>query len=171
KNGQDFQQMSDDQTLSPSTENDKPELTLEQLRALPVPDQDFNTPEGALLCFEEACRRRNIESVCVCKNFLIEAILMLLNADPNLVRNAELRKRNAVLLERTFRKELTESWPDLKGVEIFFIDRQVYIKGIVIVTELRRLPDGSFNKLNYLVANTAAGWRVLNQISDDEIEG
>ena len=151
-------------------ENIKPELTLEQLQALPSVEKDFSTPEGAILCLEDAYRRQNIESACMCKNFLIEGILMLLDADPDLARNAELRKRNAVLLERKFRKETTESWPDLKGVESFFIDHQRFISGVVVVTELHRLRDGTFNKLNLLVANTINGWRVLNQISDDEIE-
>jgi len=152
-------------------ENVEPELTLEQLRALPHVEKDFDSPEGAILCLEDACRRQSIESACMCKNFLIEGILALLNADPNLVRDASLRKRNAVLLERQYRKQLTEAWPDFKGVESFFIDRQRYLSGIVVVTELRRLPDGTFNKFNFLVASTIDGWKVLGEISDDEIDG
>lgn len=152
-------------------ENVQPELTLEELRALPVFEMDFNTPEGAILCLEDAYRRQSIESVCMCKNFLIEGILALLDADPDLARNAELRKRNATLLERKFRQETTEAWPALKGVETFFIDHQRYINGIVAVTELRRMPDGTFNKLNLLVANTHSGWRVLNEVADSELQG
>jgi hypothetical protein len=101
---------------------------------------------------------------------LIEGILALMEADPNLARNAELRKRNALLLERQFRKEIAEAWPGLKGVETFFIEHQRYIDGVVAVTELRLLPDGSFNKLNLLVANTISGWRVLNEVDDSELE-
>jgi hypothetical protein len=152
-------------------ENVQPELTLEELRALPAFEMDFYTPEGAILCLEDAYRRQSIESVCMCKNFLIEGILALLDADPNLARNAELRKQNALALERKFRKETTEAWPELKGVETFFIDHQRYINGVVVVTVLRRLPDGSYNKLNLLVANTHSGWRVLNEIADSEIQG
>ena len=151
-------------------ENIVPELTLEQLRALPSVEQDFGTPEGAVLCLEDACRRKNIESACACKNFMIEGTVALLNADLNLARYPELRKRNAMLSERAFRKATTESWPDLKGVESFFIDRQVYHDGIVVVVEIRRSPDGTFTKLNHLVANTNSGWRVLNLISDDELD-
>jgi hypothetical protein len=151
-------------------ENIEPGLTLEQLRALPLVEKDFETPEGAVLCLEDACRRQNVESACACKNFLIEGVLMLLNADPNLARDAELRKRNAVLLERTYRQKMAESWPNFEGVESFFIDRQRYLDGIVAVTELQRLPDGTFNKFNLLVASTASGWRVLNEIADDELE-
>lgn len=151
-------------------ENIEPELTLEQLRALPLVEEDFGTPEGAVLCLEAAYRRKTIEAVCVCKNFLIEGTVALLNLDPNLARNPEIRKKNALLLERSFRKATTESWPDLKGVESFFIGRQIYHDGIVVVIELRRFPDGKFAKLNHLVASTVSGWRVLNQISDDELD-
>jgi hypothetical protein len=151
-------------------ENIEPELTLEQLRALPSVEQDFETPEGAVLCLEDACRRKNIESACACKNFMIEGTVALLNVDLKLARDPELRKKNALLLERAFRKATTEAWPDLKGVESFFIDRQVYHDGIVVVVEIRRSPDGTFTKLNHLVANTLSGWRVLNLVSDDELD-
>jgi len=48
--------------------------------------------------------------------------------------------------ERAFRKETTEAWPDLKGVESFFIDRQIYTDGIVVVVEIRRSPDGNVHQ-------------------------
>ena len=151
-------------------ENIEPELTLEQLRALPSFEKDFGTPEGAVLCLEDAYRRRSIESVCACKNFMIEGTVALLNADLNLARDPEMRKKNALLSERAFRQATTEAWPDLKGVESFFIDRWAYHDGIAVVVEIRRSPDGKFTKLNHLVASTNSGWRVLNQISDDELD-
>jgi hypothetical protein len=150
-------------------ENIEPELTLEQLRTLlPPVEMDFSTPEGAVLCLEDACRRQSIESACVCKNFMIEGTVTLLNVDPNLARDPEFRKKNALLLERSYRKATTEAWPDLRGVESFFIDRQLYTDGIVMVTELHRLRDGTFNQLKLLVAKTKDGWKVLNPISDEE---
>jgi len=151
-------------------ENIEPELTLEQLRALPSFEEDFGTPEGAVLCLEDACRRKSIESACACKNFMIEGTVALLNADLNLARDPEMRKKNALLSERAFRKATTEAWPDLKGVESFFIDRWAYHDGIAVVVEIRRFPNGKFAKLNYLVASTNSGWRVLNEISDDELD-
>ena len=151
-------------------ENIEPELTLEQLRALPSFEEDFGTPEGAVLCLEDACRRKSIESACACKNFMIEGTVALLNADLNLARDPEMRKKNALLSERAFRKATTEAWPDLKGVESFFIDRWAYHDGIAVVVEIRRFPNGKFAKLNYLVASTNSGWRVLNEVSDDELD-
>jgi len=93
------------------------------------------------------------------------------NFDPDLARDPEVRQRNVLLAERTYRRETTESWPDLEGAESFFIARQPYLEGIVVVTELRRRRDGTFEKLNLLVAKTKSGWRVLNLVSDDELKG
>lgn len=154
---------------SPLPEKTEPKLTLEQLRALPRFAKDFDTPEGAILCLEDAYRRRDIEAAVACKHFLIGGILMLLDYDENLARDPEVRKRNALLAERTYRMEITESWPDLEGVESFFIAHESYINGVVAVTELRRLRDGSYEKLNVLVAKTRDGWRVLSPVADDEL--
>ena len=37
-----------------------------------------------------------------------------------------------------------------------------------MVTELHRLRDGTFNQLKRLVAKTKDGWKVLNELSDNE---
>jgi hypothetical protein len=154
---------------SPMPEKTEPTLTLEQLRALQCPEKDFDTPEGAVLCLEDAYRRRSIESAIACKHFMIEGILMLVNYDPDLARDSKVRERNAMLAERTYRREITESWPDLEGVESFFPAHEPYLDGVVVVKELRRLRDGTYEKLNLLVAKTRDGWRVLNPVSDDEL--
>jgi hypothetical protein len=154
---------------SPMPEKTEPKLTLEQLRALPCPAKDFDTPEGAILCLEDACRRRDIEAAVACKHFMIEGILMLLDYDDNLARDPGIRQRNALLAEQTYRREITESRPDLEGVESFFIAHEPYIDGVVVVKELRRLRDGSYEKLNVLVAKTRDGWRVLRPVADDEL--
>jgi hypothetical protein len=149
----------------------EPKLTLEQLRALPRFEPNFDTPEGAILCLEDAYRRRNLESAVACKDFSIEGIVMLMNYDPDLARDPEIRKRNAMLAERAYRREIADAWPDLEGAESFFIGRQPYMDGMDVVTELRRLRDGTFEKLNLLVVKTKFGWRVLNPISDQELRG
>jgi len=155
--------------MSSQPEKTQPNLTLEQLRALPRPEKDFSTPEGAILCLEDAYRRRDIEAAVACKHFPIEGILMLLEYDDNLARDPEIRKRNALLAEQTYRRELAESWPDLQGVESFFLEREPFIDGVVAVKELRRLRDGSYEQLNVLVAKTRDGWRVLYPVGDDAL--
>jgi len=155
---------------SPPSDESGPDDVLAKLRARPPVARDFTTPEGAILCLEDACRRRDIEAAVACKHFLIEGILMLLDYDENLARDPELRERNARLAEQKYRRDLAEAWPNLDGVESFFFGRQAYLDGIVVVTEIRRLPGGSFDKLNFLVTKTKDGWRVLNQISDEGLE-
>jgi hypothetical protein len=156
---------------SPKPEKTEPQLTLDQLRALPRFEKDFSTPEGAILCLEDAYRRRSIESAVACKHFMIEGILMLVDYDDNLARDSKTRERNALLAERTYRREIAEAWPDLQGAESFFLGREPYLDGVVMVKELRRLRDGTYEKLNLLVAKTRDGWRVLNPVADDEPEG
>ena len=155
-------------TPSDQTETDQ---VLAKLHDRPRIEHDFTTPEGAILCLEDAYRRRNLESAVACKDFLIEGTVMLLNYDPALARDPEIRKKNAVLAERAFRRTLSEDWPELEGVESFFYGRQDYADGIVAVKEVRRMPDGTFDQLNVLAAKTKSGWRVLNEVSDDEIDG
>src|SRR6478735_8084955 len=48
-----------------------------QLKALPPVAKDFTTPEGAILCLEDAYRRRDIEAAIAAKDFKTEARLML----------------------------------------------------------------------------------------------
>jgi hypothetical protein len=150
-----------------ASENLEPELTLEELRALPAIEKNFTTPEGAILCLEEACRRHDIELACACRNFLIQGTLTMLDFDEALARDPQLRQKNAVLSERFFRQRLTEDWPDLTGVESFFIDCQTYTDGIVVVTQLQRSRMVSFSQHELLVAKTNDSWRVVSPLPDD----
>src|SRR6185436_6487708 len=97
----------------------KPDLAkaLKELRALPRPAMDFKTPEGAILCLEDAYRRRDIEAAVACKDFEIEAILVLLETVPNLANDAKIIKQTALVLELDYRNELTDNWLDMKGME------------------------------------------------------
>lgn len=140
---------------------------LAELRALPQPAMDFTTPEGAILCLEDAYRRKDIEAACACKDFLVEATLMLLEAAPETADDPEVRAQAAEVLELAFRKEKEQGWPDMEGVESFFIEQQPLTDGIVLVSELSRMPDGSFSETHLRVAHlTGKGWRVLNPVSE-----
>jgi hypothetical protein len=125
------------------TKEQEQEEALAELRALPRPTMDFTTPEGAILCLEDAYRRKDIEAACACKDFLVEATLMLLEAAPDTAGDAEVRAQAAAVLEMAFRKEKADHWPDMEGTETFFIDRQEIVDGIVLVSEITKMPDGS----------------------------
>lgn len=146
------------------TKEQEQEEALAELRALPLPAMDFTTPEGAILCLEDAYRRRDLDAACACKDFLIEATLLLLETAPETADDPRVQRQTAEVLQLSYRKEMTENWPDLEGIESFFVERQPFTDGIVIVTEFMRLPDGSFSEANLRVAQTADGWRVLNPV-------
>lgn len=138
-----------------------------KLRALPQPAMDFTTPEGAILCLEDAYRRRDIEAAVACKDFLVEATLMLLEAAPDTAGDPEVQAQAAEVLELAFRKEKLQAWPDMEGTETFFVEQHPLSDGIVLVTEFMRMPDGSFCQTHLRVAHiTGKGWRVLNAVSE-----
>lgn len=151
-----------------SKEQEEQEV-LSELRALPQPAMDFTTPQGAILCREDAYRRRDIEAAVACKDFLIEGTLLLLEAAPETADDPEIQKQTAEVLELAYRKEITENWPDMEGVESFFVACEAFDEelGLVIVSEVNRYPDGNFSESHLRVANTQNGWRVLNAVSEE----
>jgi hypothetical protein len=132
-----------------------------------TPLRDFTTPEGAVLCLEDAYRACDIEAVIKCKDFRIEARLMLGKLQQDFSGDKEVLAKTAELLELSFRKELqTNGFPDFEGLECRFVNRAPYENqdDIVIVTEICTFPDGGTSTQKILVANTESGWRVLNPI-------
>ena len=47
--------------------------TYAKLKAMPPVAKNFETPEGAILCLEDAYRRKDIEAAVAAKDFKIEA--------------------------------------------------------------------------------------------------
>jgi len=136
-----------------------------ELKSLPTFSKDFATPEGAILCLEDAYRHHDIKAAVACKDFGIEAKLMLQDLNRGLETNESRLKETTLDLEQTYRKDLEKSWPDFSHLESFFIHNKPYQKNIVVITEVCRFPDGLFSRQDLLVAETQNGWRVLNPIS------
>ncbi len=155
------------------TAPDELEGTLQQLRALPRPAMDFSTPEGAILCLEDAYRRRDIEAAVACKDFMVEAVLLLQETMPEHLSDREILVKTAEVLEAGFRKELSTKWPQMEGLESFFVDRQPGFQdlSIVVVTEISRMPDGTLAQSRLRVGRREdVGWRVLNVLDEQEPE-
>lgn len=125
-------------------------------------DQDFTTPQGAILCLEDAFRKRDIEAAVRCKHFPTEARLMLKKMGSGLESDAEIVTRTAEVLELSFRKHTEASWPDLSGVEVSFGSREPFGDGVEIVPETFVFPDGGTAVQRHYVTKTSEGWRVLN---------
>lgn len=91
-----------------------------QLKALPPIVKDFTTPEGAILCLEDAYRRRDIEAAIAAKDFRTEARLMLQKTGFKDHIDDEMIVKTAEMLMESFRSHTTASWPDFEGLESFF---------------------------------------------------
>jgi hypothetical protein len=137
-----------------------------ELKAQPPVAKDFSTPEGAILCLEEAYRRRDIEAAIAAKDFKIEARLLLKETGFKDHLDDEMVAETAEALVAAFRANTTVEWPDFEGLESFFTERQPHSDNVVVVTELCRFPDGGFSQQQILVAETPLGWRVLNPVSE-----
>jgi hypothetical protein len=127
---------------------------------------DFATPAGAILCLEDAYRAKDIEAAVACKDFRIEARLML-QSMKNLSERAndELISKTAKVLELSYRAEIKKSgFPNMAGVQCTFPKEEPYAEDIVTVTEVCRYPDGGSSTQRVLVAKTDKGWRVLNPV-------
>ena len=133
-----------------------------ELMALPEVRKDFTTPEGAILCLEDAYRRKDIEAAVAAKDFKTEARLMLEKTGFKVCINDETVAKTAEALELSFRAHMTARWPDFDQLESFFPKREPLSNGIVSVTEVCRFPDGLFSRQEMLVVETSDGWRVLH---------
>jgi len=145
---------------------------LAELRGLPRPALDLTTPEGAILCLEDAMRRRDIEGAIACKDFQVEAVFLLMQTTPDLVGDKELLAKAAETLELGYRKHLSENWPNMEGVESFFVDSQrdpvFEDMSMLVITEMTLMPDGTLCQTYMRVAKRQDTWRVVHPISDEE---
>lgn len=136
-----------------------------ELKARPPVARDFTTPEGAILCLEDAYRRRDIEAAIAAKDFKTEARLMLQKTGFKDHIDDEMIEKTSEALVESFRAHTTARWPDFEGLESFFIKREPHSDKVVLVTEVCRFLDGGFSQQQMLVAETPQGWRVLNPVS------
>lgn len=134
-----------------------------QLDALPKYERDLSTPQGAILCLEDAYRKEDMEAVLACRDFVLEASLIAEEQDPNLF-NQEAILKLAHTLELAFRQEVEQSWPDFKGLESYFDGQEPYRDNVVVVTEICRFPDGGYSKQRILVGKTGDQWKVLQPL-------
>ena len=135
-----------------------------KLKSLPQVARDFTTPEGAILCLEDAYRHRDIEAAIAAKDFKVEARLMLQKTGFKDYIDDEMVDKTAEALVLSFRAHTNAKWPDFDGLESFFTERKPYADKVVVVTEVCRFPDHGFSTQHLLVAETAGAWRVLNPL-------
>lgn len=134
----------------------------------PLPEiaHDFSTPEGAILCLEDAYRAKDIDAAVRCRDFLTEARLRLEASPlPQTIINDNILTATAKRFEEQFREYLkTNGFPDMTGVESRFRDRQEGKQNTAIVTEEHRFPDGSRSTQRLLLSKGPDGWRVVTPL-------
>jgi hypothetical protein len=125
---------------------------------------DLTTPEGAILSLEDAYRAKDIEAAVRCKDFAVEAKLMLQRIQQEFSDDPEILSKTAEVLELGFRSEMKDSgFPDFHNITSTFSDKKPYDghKDIVQITEHCRQSDGTTSTNTLVVANTANGWKVV----------
>lgn len=123
---------------------------------------DFSTPEGAILCLEDAYDEQDIERAVECKNFEEEARLLLLRMnDRHSGRNA--LHTTAEILCKSFRLYLKEQgFPSYKNVCRAFPERTKISDRIYLITEVCIFPGGEKLRQQIYTFKGEDGWRVLN---------
>lgn len=128
---------------------------------------DFTTPEGAILCLEDAYSNGDVDAAVNCKDFLREATHLLgripnMPADPNIVRST------AETLEMAFREHISNGgMPDFSEVERAFPLREYEDAYTVMVTEVCFLPDGNKTLDKIWVYKVGEEWKVGPPANED----
>jgi len=123
---------------------------------------DFSTPEGAILCLEDAYRAKDIEKAVRCKDFRGDAEQMLSSRPQEIRSDPAIVAQMAQVLERAYRVgRQKDGFPDMRGVSSTFGEKKSLGGDTLLVTEVFRLPDGSTQKEKVYVKHTTEGWRVM----------
>jgi hypothetical protein len=123
---------------------------------------DFSTPEGAILCLENAYRAKDIEAAVRCWDFYFEGKRMLEDTFEILSEDEETLKRMADTLERAYRKEIeVDGFPDFNGVKSTFPSKEFISANVVKVTEVCVYPEGGTSRQDILVGKSGDEWKVL----------
>lgn len=129
-------------------------------------EHDFTTPEGAILCLEDAYNDQDLEMAVACKDFTQEARDMLSSMQtPGLADDNELVDQTAETLRLSFIKYYEENpLPSFIDILRAFPHRQKITDDLYIITEVCFYPDNTKSQQKLKVSNTADGWRVAGLV-------
>jgi len=127
-------------------------------------EHDFSTPEGAILCLEDAYDAKDIDRAETCKDFEAEALMMLGKLDnlKHLTDNQDIVDQTAEVIRLSFRKHLHEGFPSFAGVTRTFPSREFVNKDLCIVTEVCRHPNNTKSLQRHYVSRKNNVWRVMS---------
>lgn len=123
-------------------------------------EHDMCTPEGAVLCLEDAYTAGDIEAAIACKDFLAEAKLLLAKY-PGMGENAKFIEKTATALELSFRKFMMENgMPTFEGALRAFPEKEIIDEDTVSLTEICTHPDGRKTVDRLILIRKGEEWRV-----------
>lgn len=122
---------------------------------------DFSTPEGAILCLEDAYDEQDIDKAVSCKNFVEEARMLLQRMNDSL-RNDDILEATAEVLRLSFIKSLKdEGFPLFRGIDRVYPQRQKITHNLYLITEICTFPDGGRSIQKIYTFKDQEGWKVL----------
>jgi uncharacterized protein YegJ (DUF2314 family) len=130
-------------------------------------EHDFSTPEGAILCIEDAYDAHDINRVMACKDFEAEARLMLSHTKhmERLASKPEIITETEEAVKLTFIKFIDDhGFPSFKNVKRAFPHREFVREDLCIVTEVCRYPDQTKSRERLYVSRKNGEWKVLNPV-------
>lgn len=125
-------------------------------------DHDLSTPEGAILCLEDAYDEQDIEKAIACKNFHEEARLLLMKMNDRF-NSEDIIESTAEVLRLSFIKNLDDNgFPVFRHLLRAFPQRKRITDDLYIITEVCIFPDGGKSMQQLYTFRDEDGWKVLN---------
>ena len=119
------------------------------------------TPEGAIIQIEEAFNQDDLEKAMSCKDFNIEAKLMLEKLGKG-IHDEEVLSKTAEVLKLSFIKSIQENgMPKFQGIKRAFPKREKINDHHMIITEICYYPDGGKSSQRMNTYLTEDGWKVM----------
>ncbi|MFM2376785.1 MAG: hypothetical protein RLZZ165_1882 [Bacteroidota bacterium] len=130
---------------------------------------DRTTPEGAILCLEDAYSEGNLEAALACKDFHVEARMLLDSLDNLEGITEDLVSSTAETLRLSFEEHFRAGkMPSFDQVLRAFPEREFLDEDTVLVSEICYLPDGRMTLDQLIVTRHGDEWRVGAPINDEE---
>jgi hypothetical protein len=128
---------------------------------------DFTTPEGAVLSLDDAYRAGDIDAAVKCKDFTLEAQMILKKLETDLSGDVQVVAETAETLELAYRAELKQKGFPTHPDAVKTTRMKYPVKGrddLYDVTERFWHKGGTATVNKLLVAKTADGWKVITPL-------
>lgn len=131
---------------------------------------NLDTPEGAILCLEDAYRAKDLDRALACKDFRREAMMMLEKLGTAV--DDEMIDQMTEVLQLTFIKGLEdEGFPDFTDIKPAFPKRLKLADDLYQIQEVCKYSNGSHSLEEHYVSKTDAGWKVAGLVREDKMIG